>query len=459
MVPFVRKIINLGTQEIKEEYNIPIVRISNIIALLFLVAGVIYGAISLYLAPQLVNVCILLFIGSALILFLNYLQFVDLSRLVLTLVISLDVAIYHGYIVQPGESLIVSIYMGQFVVALLPWIYIGIRDKWLLISSLVISFSIFLAQPITNEFLNKEMDSGIFRESIFAIPTFTFSIVAILFCMFLLQNKNLVAEYKSKNLLEDLSARNKEMEDQQEKLVKTLKENELTNDAEEKRNWMANGISEIGNLLRGNIDDKLYQHLVSEIVKFMKVNQVGLYVVEEDKNREFGEKYIELKSCYAFDRNKFLEKKIEIGQGLVGQCYLEKERIYLKEVPESYVNIVSGLGGSTPKCILIVPLIYEGNVQGILEIASFNELEQHEIDFVEKLSDALASFISSNKINTHTKELLEMSQQQSEQLHAQEEEMRQNMEEMQATQEEMKRKESEYIDRIEALEKQLMPSK
>lgn len=441
MIPIVDKIYNLGTQEIKEDYKIPIVRISNIIALLFLMAGVIYGAISAYLAPHLINVCILLFVGSAFCLLLNYLQFVNLSRFVLNLVISLDVAIYHGYIVQEGEPLIVSIYIGQFVVAILPWIYIGLREKWLLISTLAITFLILVAQPWTNEFLNIEMDSSIFREKIFTVPTYTFSIVALLFCMFLLQNKNLIAQNDSKKLLADIQDRNKEMEEQQEKLVKTLEENKLANEAEEKRNWIAKGVSEIGNLLRGEINDKFYQHLVAAVVNFMNINQAGFYIVEEDKGDE--KKYIALKSCYAFDRNKFLTKKIKIGQGLIGQCYLEKEHIYLKEVPESYFSITSGLGDATPKCILISPLIYDGSVQGLIEIASFHELEQHEIDFIDTLSETLASFIASNKINLTTKNLLEQSQQQEEELRSQEEEMKQNMEEMQATQEELSRNKTE----------------
>lgn len=455
MISIVKKIYNLGTQEIKDDYKISVVRISNIIAFIFLMTGVIYGIISAYLAPQLINVCILLFVGSAVILLLNYLQMVDISRFALNLVISLDVAIYHGYIVQPGESLIVSIYIGQFVVAVMPWIYIDIREKWLLTSTLAITFLVLVAQPWTNEFLNIEMDSGIFRDKIFTIPTFTFSIAALLFCMYLLQNKNLYADINSKKLLKDIQTRNDEMKDQHAKLAETLENNKLANEAEEKRNWIAKGTSEIGDLLRGDIDDKFYQHLVSEVVNFMKINQAGVYTVEEDKDQIAGEKYIELKACYAFDRNKFLKKKIEIGQGLIGQCYLEKERLYLKEVPESYINITSGLGDATPRCILIVPLIHNEEVEGIIEIASFNEMEQHEIGFVEKLSETLAAYIANNRINLKTKHLLEQSQQQSEELKAQEEEMRQNMEEMQATQEEISRKEKEHVERIDVLEKEL----
>ena len=455
MIAFAERIYNLGTQEIEEDYRIAVVKISNIIAIIFLMTGVIYGAISAYLAPELINVCILLFIGSSIILFLNYLQLPDLSRFILNIIISLDVAIYHAYIVQPGESLIVSIYMGQFVVAVLPWIYIDIRERVLLISTLAISFFILFIQPWTNEFFSKEMDSSIFRELIFTIPTFVFSILALLFCMFLLQNKNLVADRNNKKLLKDIQERNNEMEEKQGQLVKTLEENKLSHDAEEKRNWIAKGISQIGNIMRGDIDDKFYQRLVSDIVAFMKVNQAGIYTVEEDENQSGGEVFIELKSCYAFDRVKYLNKKIEVGQGLVGQCYLEKESIFLKKVPDSYINITSGLGDAPPTAVFIVPLIHDESVEGIIEIASLKVLEDHEKDFLEQLAETLASFIASNRINFKTKNLLQQFQQQSEELRAQEEEMRQNMEEMQATQEEIHRKEKEYVDRIAELESEL----
>jgi putative methionine-R-sulfoxide reductase with GAF domain len=456
MISLFTRIINFGTDGIGGTYKFGVVRISNIIALIFLSAGLIYGLISFYLAPELINVCIILFVGSVFILLLNYLEMINLSRFALNLLISLDVAIYHGYIVQSGEPLIVSIYLGQFVVALMPWIYIDIRERWLLALSLSISLSIFVLQPWTNVFLEKEMDSSIFRESIFTIPTFAFSIIALLFCMFLLQIKNLNNEKRVNKLFDDIQLRNNEMEQQQTELLKTLEENKNAADIEEKRNWIAKGLSQIGDLFRGEINDRFYQKLSAALVNFMRINQAGIYIVEEDDDED---KIIELKACYAFDRNKFLQKRIEIGQGLVGQCYLEKQRIFLKEVPDSYIHITSGLGDATPKCVLIVPLVHEEKVEGIIELASFNILKEHEIEFVEKLAGSLAAYVAGNRINLKTKILLEKFQQQSEELQAQEEEMRQNMEEMQATQEEIYRKEKEYIQRIEELERAVAMNK
>ncbi len=228
-----------------------------------------------------------------------------------------------------------------------------------------------------------------------------------------------------------------------ESLVRMRDHIKKINAEENQRNWITTGLAKFADILRNTDQDDgstIYDTIVSNLVKYMGANQGGLFSLNDDNENDI---FIEMLSCYAYDRKKFDEKKILVGEGMVGQVYLEGKTTYLKVVPEHYINITSGLGKATPKNILIVPLKINDKVYGVLELASFNLFEEYQINFVEKLGENIASAISNTKNIIKTKELLESSQMQSEMLRAQEEEMRQNMEELQATQEQMERKQND----------------
>ncbi len=221
----------------------------------------------------------------------------------------------------------------------------------------------------------------------------------------------------------------------------TTMRDKLKANAEEdrKRNWTTSGLAQIGELLRTSFSttQELFDNIIKFVVKYTKSSQGGLFLLNDSDTK----KQLELVACYAYERKKYLNKSIDIGEGLVGQSFLEAETIYLIEIPEDYITITSSLGGAKPNALLLVPLKVNGKVFGILEIATFGKYEPHEIELVEKLAESIASTISTVKINESTRILLEKTQQQTEEMRAQEEEMRQNMEELEATQEEMRRKE------------------
>lgn len=219
-----------------------------------------------------------------------------------------------------------------------------------------------------------------------------------------------------------------------ESLKKVAEEDKL-------RYWANQGYAQFGDILRRNVDSmsSLCDQLIGQLVKYLNANQGGIFLLEEQGD----EKYLELMSCYAYERHKYLEKKMQIGEGLVGQCFLEEEVIYLKDIPERYVRITSGLGNAKPRNLILVPLKFNDVVYGVIEIASFYEIMPHQQDFLVKVAESIASTISSVRVNEHTKKLLEDSQELTEQMRAQEEEMRQNMEELEATQEEIHRKQNE----------------
>jgi methyl-accepting chemotaxis protein len=219
---------------------------------------------------------------------------------------------------------------------------------------------------------------------------------------------------------------------------------------DEKISWATHGVALFGELLRHhetNLEDFSY-HIISNLIDYIKADVGGLFLINDHEN---GDRTIDLMACYAYDRRKYEEKSLLIGEGLVGRCVQENETIFITDVPESYITIGSGLGENKPSCILIVPLKLNDEVYGVLELASFEVFEKHVIDFVEKIGVTIASTISTTRINIKTQQLLEASKYQAEELSAQEEEMRQNMEELLATQEEAARKSKEIENLLDSL--------
>lgn len=252
-------------------------------------------------------------------------------------------------------------------------------------------------------------------------------------------NGNYNVEYSPMSSEDTLGNSLLNLRDNLEKATKEANERKKIDDIQ---NWVTNGLAKFADLLRTNNDNikKLGQVVISNLVKYMNINQGGLFVlVDEDQN----DIHLNLVSVYAFNREKYAEKKVYPGEGLVGTCYEEKETIYLTEVPEAYITITSGLGKANPKSILIVPLRMEDEVLGVIELASFKQLEKHEIEFVEKIAESIASTLINARINEQTGKLLKQSEDQAAQMKEQEEAMQQNMEEMLSTQEDAFQKEEE----------------
>ncbi len=215
---------------------------------------------------------------------------------------------------------------------------------------------------------------------------------------------------------------------------------------DKKRHWVNKGVAHFSDILRQNFDnlEKLSENIIFDLVKYLKANQGGMFILNDSNEHD---PYLELASCYAFERKKFLTKRVNIGEGTIGQCFLEKESIYMLDIPNEYINIRSGLGGANPTCVFLVPLVVNDEVFGVMELASFKEFSKTERTFAEKLAENIASAISTVKTNENTKVLLRESQQMTEEMRAQEEEMRQNMEELEATQEEMRRNADKTVEK------------
>lgn len=201
------------------------------------------------------------------------------------------------------------------------------------------------------------------------------------------------------------------------------------------RYWINNGVAKFSDILTRNAGDLklLSQEIINELVDYLEINQGGFFITQFDQEGS----YMELSASYAYNKARYVEKKIKLGEGLIGQVWQEAELLYLREIPQNYVEITSGLGEATPKVLLLIPLKANQEVQGLIELASFKEIPEYKIEFVRGLAENVGQAIAVMQINDQTRKLLIDSQEMTKALQAQDEQMRQNMFELQEAQRKM----------------------
>ncbi len=240
----------------------------------------------------------------------------------------------------------------------------------------------------------------------------------------------------------------------QQKISETVNQEKKNEEENEKRRYINEGLAKFAGILRSQSNDihMLGDAFIREIVKYLGAIQGGFFLLNEN---EGSETMLELISSFAYNRKKYMQKSIYLGDGLVGTCAIEKQIIHLTEIPEGYIKITSGLGDTRPDNLLLVPVLHEQDLIGVLEIASLNLFKEHEIQFAGEVARTLGSTIIYARNNQRTSELLIKSQQQAMEMSEQEEEMRQNMEELKATQEESSRREEDFRGIAEAISQSL----
>jgi PAS domain S-box-containing protein len=227
-------------------------------------------------------------------------------------------------------------------------------------------------------------------------------------------------------------------------------EMEKLKDEDKKQAWVTEGLTQFSSILRNKGEIKEYsQRIISSLVKHLGANQGGLFI-EYSKNNE---RFLELTACYAYDKKKHLDKIILEGQGLLGQCMLEKDFIFITDVPHDYISITSGLGLATPRNIIVAPLNFNNTFCGVIELASFTILQSHHIDFLKKVCEDIASEIVSIKNIEHTRALLDESHALSKELQEREEQMKLNLQQLAATQTEMANKQVELTGTVKEAER------
>ncbi len=160
--------------------------------------------------------------------------------------------------------------------------------------------------------------------------------------------------------------------------------------------------------------------ILSELAPVVSAQHGVFYVMEET----IGVPVLKLTSTYAYRERKGLSNVFRVGEGLVGQCAFEKERILLTEVPGDYIRVSSGLGEAPPLNIVVLPVLFEGKVKAVIELASFNQFKDIHVTLLDQLTETIAIVLNTMEANMRTEDLLTQSQSLADELKGQQDELR-----------------------------------
>ena len=244
-------------------------------------------------------------------------------------------------------------------------------------------------------------------------------------------------------------------------MTRALRDNR---DETRKQDWLKTGIARLNEAMSGDPEiDTLASRVISEMATYLDAQVGALYLAQDGDSRE-----LSLMGSYAYTKRKNLSNVFQPGEGLVGQAALEKQQILLKNVPEDYVKVTSGLGERIPRFICVTPFLYEERVKGVVEIGTLSEMDEKQMEYLSQAMTALAIAVESAEGRTRLAQSLEESQRQAEELQTQQEELKtaneeleeqtqrlkESEEKLKAQQEEMEVTNEELEEKNELLERQ-----
>ncbi|MFL5243140.1 MAG: response regulator [Gemmataceae bacterium] len=202
-------------------------------------------------------------------------------------------------------------------------------------------------------------------------------------------------------------------------MIRNLKD---TTQKNTEQDWLKTNLAKFTRTLQGQRDLTTVTKLIlTELAPVVSAQHGGFYLREEvDSTPVF-----KLNSSYAYRERKGLRNRFRIGEGLVGECAFEKERILVTEVPSDYVRINSGLGEASPLNIVVLPVLFEGQVKAVVELASFNRFKDIHLTLLDQLSETIGIVLNTLEANLRTEGLLKQSQSLAQELQSQQEELRQ----------------------------------
>jgi signal transduction histidine kinase/CheY-like chemotaxis protein/HAMP domain-containing protein len=209
------------------------------------------------------------------------------------------------------------------------------------------------------------------------------------------------------------------LKDKLNEMIRNLRETTRENTEQD---WLKTNLERFTRMLQGQRDLATVSNMVlSELAPLVCAQHAVFYTLASLD--EGGEPVLVYQAGYGYKERRHLANKFRLGEGLVGQCAQEKTRILLTDVPGDYVKISSGLGESTPLNIIALPILFEGSVRAVVELASFSQFSPTHQAFLDQLTESIGLVLNTIEANTLTENLLKQSQSQAQELRSRQEEL------------------------------------
>ncbi|HUP23397.1 MAG TPA: HAMP domain-containing protein, partial [Thermoanaerobaculia bacterium] len=216
------------------------------------------------------------------------------------------------------------------------------------------------------------------------------------------------------------------LKDSINQMIRTLRETTRTN---EEQDWLKTNLARFTRMLQGQRDLlTVADQVLSELAAVVGAQHGAFYMARQEASATV----LQLFASYAYRKRKNLANRFELGEGLVGQGALEKKPIVITMAPTDYVVIGSALGEATPRNIVVVPILFEGEVKGVIELASVHEFTAIQLAFIDQLLEGLGIVVATIEATMRTDELLRQSQSMAVALQEQQEELQQSNEELES---------------------------
>ncbi len=231
-------------------------------------------------------------------------------------------------------------------------------------------------------------------------------------------------------------------------MIATLRETTRVNSEQD---WLKTNLARFSRMLQGQRDLKSVANTVLSELAAMISAQHGIFYLMEN---EGDDPILTMSASYAYRERKHLSNHFRPGEGLVGQCALERQRILLTQVPDNYIQISSGLGEAAPLNIVVLPILFEQELIAVIELASFNRFSENHLSFLDQLVETLGIVLNTVGASIRTEKLLQESQAMSQELQAQQEELQQSNEQMKQQQQQLEQTNTELEEQTRKLEEQ-----